>query len=367
MILKNADDLQPQIDELNDLRTQATSPRQITAIQRQIDDMVVGRRGEAGVARHLAIAFEDDADILVLHDVRLEVGSVSAQIDHIVITTGEVCCLETKNMQTPVSIEEDGSWFIDGVRGKQRIDSPAKQASEHALVLGRWLAAHGIHGARPTPAVVVNSKLDLDGNTDWVDVEIVRAERIADWIKGSRRLRPDPDARIEGGDRIAQSLRDEHRPLRVAWHAHFGLQRSVNRQAEPTEHDINAATRHLQDLAAKSRAAAAQRFLLDEIDGGGRGFNAMVNAIAGLHAAPTVPQVQVASTHGPIMVSALPSGQYAFHPQGDQRLKKYIRRCAREYCSWSGAFGSWRMQGSTAVTTLATMLADVREERSRPK
>ena len=91
----------------------------------------------------------------------------------------------------------------------------------------------------------------------------------------------------------------------------------------------------------------------------------MLNAIAGINAAPTVPKVSVASNQGPIIVSVLPGGKYTFHPQGDRRAKKYIQRCAHDSCIWSGKYGNWQMEGKTAVMTLATMLADVREERSR--
>ena len=367
MILKNADDLQPQLDELHDLRGHAQSGRQADAIQRCIDDMVTGRRGEAGVARHLAIAFEEDPEVLVLHDLRIEIGTVAAQIDHVVITPNEVCCIETKNMQHPVILDEDGSWSIEIARGRQRIDSPAVQAREHTLILGRWLKARGYGALLPTTAVVVNSKLEIRGSADWVDVEIVRAEKIAAWIGGARRSQPRDSLTGIDGRQLAHALQEAHRPVRVEWHTHFGLQRSVNRRAEPTEEDMTAARGELQRLAKRSRGAVAERFLLGELGGRGRGrgLESMLSAMVGINAAPKVPSVGMASTQGPVIISILPGGKYTFHPQGDRRAKRYIQRCAHDSCIWSGIYGNWQMDGKTAVLTLATMLADVREERGR--
>ncbi len=91
----------------------------------------------------------------------------------------------------------------------------------------------------------------------------------------------------------------------------------------------------------------------------------MLSAIAGINAVPTIPKISVASTHGQIIVSVLPGGKYTFHPQGDRRIRRYIQRCAHDSCIWSGRYGNWQMEGGTAVMTLATMLADVREERAR--
>lgn len=366
MIIKKKDDIQPEIDELIELKRDATSTRQSDAIQQTIDNLLAGRRGEEGVARHLAIAFEDDPAVLIIHDVRLEVGTVSAQIDHIVLLpSGEVCCLETKNIGPPVTLGIDGSWSVQTSDGLRRIDSPEIQAQEHAAVLGRWLKGQGHEGVDVTAAVVINSRLELRGDVAAATTEIVRAETLPNWLRGARSRKAWPDGAIANPMKLANNLVEAHRPVRVAWHDVFGLRRSAKRQAVPTGADMIQARKHLSGMAANSRAAAAERFLLGEFGGGGRDFAGMLAGIAGINAAPAFPAINIASVLGRVTATLIPSGKYTFHPQGDARLKAYIRRCANDRCLWSSRHANWIMEHEAAVSTLATMLADVREERSR--
>jgi hypothetical protein len=87
MLIKSADDKQPQIDALNALLPR---PDVDPATRRKIDTEI--RQMRAGVAGERDAAYEIEFDSgpsrnrMTIHDLRLEIDGRVAQIDHLIIT-----------------------------------------------------------------------------------------------------------------------------------------------------------------------------------------------------------------------------------------------------------------------------------------
>jgi hypothetical protein len=86
MLIKSADDKQPDIDVLNALLKRqdfdANTRRRIEADLRRVQG---GARGEREAAYEIEFHFGSDPNWLTIHDLRLEVAGRVAQIDHLIL------------------------------------------------------------------------------------------------------------------------------------------------------------------------------------------------------------------------------------------------------------------------------------------
>ena len=82
MLIKAADDKQPQIDELEALRTRPDVDAETKAhIDREIKNIRAGARGERDAAYQIDFDYAKESNRVVIHDLRLEVDGRVAQID----------------------------------------------------------------------------------------------------------------------------------------------------------------------------------------------------------------------------------------------------------------------------------------------
>lgn len=102
-----------------------------------------GAKAEAQMAFYLKRAFADDANVLVIHDLRLpsDDGTDAAQIDHLVIHTGGMVIVESKSVTSEVTINESRE-FTRMWNGRwQGMPSPVQQSTLQAGFLQKTLAA----------------------------------------------------------------------------------------------------------------------------------------------------------------------------------------------------------------------------------
>lgn len=97
-----------------------------------------GFKGEAESTYLINFDFADSPNWAVLHDLRLEQGSRTAQIDHLLINRWmEFFVLETKHFKDGVKINEDGEFlrWNDYKKTYEGMPSPLQQNERHIAVL----------------------------------------------------------------------------------------------------------------------------------------------------------------------------------------------------------------------------------------
>ena len=103
-------------------------------IEKQIKLAQYGLEGENKVAYELRTS---GIDMYVLHDIYLEIGDLSAQIDYIVVTRKLVFIIECKNLYGNIEIDNAGNFVrkIGASGPKEGIYSPITQNQRHLRVL----------------------------------------------------------------------------------------------------------------------------------------------------------------------------------------------------------------------------------------
>lgn len=137
MILKQSDDKEPQIKELESLQLIAPSiikPK----IEKELSMLRAGIKGEQESIYQIDFNFKDNNNFVVLHDLRFEINGNVAQIDHLIINRIlDIYCLETKHFHSGIKISDDGEFmqFIPSKKIYVGMPSPIAQNERHIKVL----------------------------------------------------------------------------------------------------------------------------------------------------------------------------------------------------------------------------------------
>ena len=133
VFLKETSDAETYIEKMKSLLVVAdeTSKKKI---EKQIKLAQYGLEGENKVAYELKTS---GMDMYVLHDICLEIGDLSAQIDYIVVTRKLIYVIECKNLYGNIEIDNGGNFVRQmGAFGpKEGIYSPITQNQRHLRVL----------------------------------------------------------------------------------------------------------------------------------------------------------------------------------------------------------------------------------------
>jgi len=245
MLIKVADDKQPQIDALGALLgrpdVEATTRK---LIDQEIRTMRAGAKGERDAAYEIDFQYRDRDSYMVIHDLRIEFGGRVAQIDHLLINRVlDVWVCETKAFSEGVKINEYGEWFRYGWGRAHGMASPVEQNRRHVAVLGDVFDKGPITLPRrlvrlkPTllPVVLVSNDARIDrpktkaaaARVDGLDT-VIKVEQLVRTIE--RRF---DDRNVVGMvsklvgaetiERIARELVAMHMPANVDWAGKFGL------------------------------------------------------------------------------------------------------------------------------------------------
>lgn len=146
MILKEQDDRISDIEVLKRLMCDPRmDERSRRRVREQINRIESGDLGEAQAAYLLKVHFGADPDWIVLNDLRIEVGGLTAQIDHLLVNRLlEFWVCESKRFSQGVKINDHGEFitFRDGIpRASQ---SPIEQNARHMKILAQLLQSDGI-------------------------------------------------------------------------------------------------------------------------------------------------------------------------------------------------------------------------------
>ncbi len=100
-----------------------------------------GYKAEKQMAFYLKRAFQDNKDIHVINDLRLEMNDDVAQIDHLIIHRFGFLIVESKSVTSKISINEYGEWTRHYPKFTRGIPSPVNQARRQADFLKNFLMA----------------------------------------------------------------------------------------------------------------------------------------------------------------------------------------------------------------------------------
>ena len=135
VFLKEASDAEEFIKKMNSLLANASGE-----LKDKIEEQI--KYAEAGLLGERQIIFElknSGIDMFILHDIYLEIGDLSAQIDFLLITRQHIYVIECKNLFGDIEIDEKGN-FIRHVKygkfyKKEGLYSPVTQNERHLNVL----------------------------------------------------------------------------------------------------------------------------------------------------------------------------------------------------------------------------------------
>lgn len=120
----------------------------IERLRGEIDAIILGDMSESKAAYVLDVHFGASRNWAVIHDLRIELDGLTAQIDHLLINRMlEIWVLESKRLANGIRVQDNGECLT--FRGKIpiAIESPIEQNRRHVKMLQRLLDS----GAVPLP------------------------------------------------------------------------------------------------------------------------------------------------------------------------------------------------------------------------
>jgi hypothetical protein len=137
VLLKSAGGQEELISELEGFLKHATGERK-NQIEKELRIRRAGARAESEAAYFIDFDYRNSQNVVVIHDLRLEINGRVAQIDHLLINRLLGCfVLETKSFHSGLKITEDGDFlrWNDAKKNFEGMASPLLQNERHITVL----------------------------------------------------------------------------------------------------------------------------------------------------------------------------------------------------------------------------------------
>ena len=135
--MKESSNTEEQIERLKNLQPYLNQYGK-TLIKQDIKDLEYGMFGEKQIAFELK---NSHIPMYILHDVYLEDGELSAQIDYLVFTKKICFVIECKNLFGKIEINNNGDFIrtleFDGKQRKEGIYSPFTQNQRHVELMNK--------------------------------------------------------------------------------------------------------------------------------------------------------------------------------------------------------------------------------------
>lgn len=193
MLIKSRDDATAQLEEL-ERRAAAPGP---TGKQAALELRIrrAGLKGEDDSAYLINFHFERTANWAIVHDLRLEHGGRTAQIDHLLINRFlDIYVLESKHFHSGLKISEDGEFlrWDDYRKSYSGMASPLEQNERHIAVLRdvtatlEWPQRLGLRLAPSFHSrVLVASKARIDRPKRLDTSQVIKADQLKSQIDRS--------------------------------------------------------------------------------------------------------------------------------------------------------------------------------------
>jgi hypothetical protein len=253
VLIKSADDKQPQIDELEALLGRSdVSLSTRRRIEQEIRAIRAGASGERDAAYAIEFNYGSNKNRMTIHDLRIEVDGRVAQIDHLIINRLlDIWVCESKHFAEGVAANERGEWEAFYGRRRFGIESPVEQNRRHIAVLTD-LFAKGLVPPKKRLGITIKPVLKslvlvsndarisrpkgraaahVEGLDSVIKVDKLYAtiEHAYDKRNISATAPIVSSKTIEG---VARQLAALHKPAHFDWAARFGLPAETPRPAE---------------------------------------------------------------------------------------------------------------------------------------
>ena len=241
MLIKAADSREPDIAVLERLLDRPAVPLATAKrIEMEIRRIQAGAKAERDAAYQVEFYTGRSENWATIHDLRIEVGGLAAQMDHLIINRlAEVWVCESKSFAEGVSINGHGEWSRWWHGRPEGMPSPIEQNRRHVHLLERVFQ----EGLAPLPRrlglapmkprlrslVLVSDNARIGRPRHKVDGldEVIKAEQLKTRLIDAFDATPTWDiTRVigkEGLERFARGLAALHCPATVDWAARFGL------------------------------------------------------------------------------------------------------------------------------------------------
>jgi hypothetical protein len=267
-------------------------------IEGEIAQIRAGEKAERDAAYDIELYFGRSENWATIHDLRIEVDGLAAQIDHLIINRlAEIWVCESKAFAEGVSVSEHGEWSRWRNGRQTGIPSPIEQNHRHIHLLARVFDDGLVRSPKRLgfvpmkPAlrslVLVSNNARIGRPKRKVNgiEEVIKAEQLKTRLFDEFDKAPEWKlATVIGKDGLATFARDLatlHRPISFDWPARFGLgpEAKVDTPGpRPSARDALQTARSRQDASARTCqrcgrevSATVVRYCADHVEtfGGG--------------------------------------------------------------------------------------------------
>lgn len=244
MILKEIDKQKEEdIKLLKEKLKLSKNEKQKYLIKQEISRLETGLTGEKETAYFIDFNLKDSENYVILHDLRLEIDGLTAQIDHLLINKAiGIILLETKNTKAEVTINDDGTMLYEYGKNKSYNQAnPLEQSKRHELVLEKILDKYNmklniLSYVVFLPNVIIKNKtlpknfLRSDTFYDSIYNEFthspkkvltVAAKLIINKIPSTKEIR-----------NIGNILVSEHKPVNIDYNAKYKIKNEIEEKVE---------------------------------------------------------------------------------------------------------------------------------------
>jgi hypothetical protein len=209
-------------------------------IEAEIRNIRAGEKGEHDAAYEIEFWFGRSANWATIHDLRIEVDGLAAQMDHLIINRlAEIWVCESKSFAEGVSVNDHGEWTRWWNGRPHGIPSPIEQNRRHVELLSRAFddglvqspRRFGLVARKPAiqSLVLVSNSARIGrprrqlGELD----QVIKAEklktRLFDEFDKAPATRTFGIIGKEGLEAFARDVAGMHRPIALDWAAKFGI------------------------------------------------------------------------------------------------------------------------------------------------
>jgi hypothetical protein len=209
-------------------------------IEAEIRQLQAGLRGEKDAAYEIEFWFGRSKNWATIHDLRIEVDGLVAQIDHILINRlAEVWICESKHFAEGVSVNERGEWSRWWRGRPEGIPSPIEQNRKHIRLLERAFddglvplpRRLGLVPLKPSlrSLIIVSNnarigrpRRDVNGLDEVIKADQLKT-RLFDEFDRTPAWKIAGLIGADGLEKLARDLVALHRPAAFDWGRRFGL------------------------------------------------------------------------------------------------------------------------------------------------
>jgi hypothetical protein len=227
VFLKESSDAEVQLDKLKALEPMLNAEGQ-TIIKQDIKCLEYGIAGEKNIEFELK---NSHIPMCILHDIYLEDGDLSAQIDYLVFTKKICFVIECKYLYGDIEINSAGDFIrtteFAGRKKKEGIYSPITQNQRHLElmkkiktdnknnILTKYMTARYFEDFNKSVVVLANPKTVLNAKYAKKEVKekVIRADQLIQYIK---EVYENSKVAVDSEDRMlswAQSYLDLHKDI----------------------------------------------------------------------------------------------------------------------------------------------------------